>query len=361
MNMFLSDSPKIVLYLKSDGLQLYQEGVEGSETLTFPKDAFNSQEIKDRTKIEESVLDFLLHLSIKKQHVLFVLSDEIILKESFSKTDSEIEESIKSYLEKLPFGQKKATYLKIDNKQEVQLIVTNKDLYESVGDVFEKLGWEIRSLIPAFLLGITESSALTEDEVRVVIKNYKKVAQGDFIYQEVNDLNSNFSKNHSEEPIFFSLTAVLVAILVAIVFSGGYLAVRFFKIELPKSRLELIPEPSIATTALNEQESSPSSQAIPQSAKETLQIKILNGSGVRGQAATLQEQFKSMGYKNIEVGNADNESDTTSVVFSNNVSQSIQDEIINQLKQMFKEVDSNQKKDAGTIDVSVLTGKNVIQ
>ena len=60
---------------------------------------------------------------------------------------------------------------------------------------------------------------------------------------------------------------------------------------------------------------SPSSAALVQTDRADLKAQVLNGSGVKGEAAKAKEYLEGLGYKDVVVGNADGDFQLTEIAF----------------------------------------------
>lgn len=90
--------------------------------------------------------------------------------------------------------------------------------------------------------------------------------------------------------------------------------------------------------------------------KSEVSIKVLNGTGISGEAGYLQDILKSMDYAKIEVGNASSQdNEVTQVVFASDLSQEIVDEITNKLEALYKDVKTTTSSSA-KVDVEITTG-----
>lgn len=141
-----------------------------------------------------------------------------------------------------------------------------------------------------------------------------------------------------------------LGIFILIIFIvGGFLIFRD-----KKSGEEATPTPETQGIT-NPATPTPVASVIPED-KSKVSIEIQNGTGIVGEAAYLRDILKSMGYADFTVGNAETQDNvTTLVTFSNTLSSSVQDEVTNKLKSVYKEVDvkssSTQKK-----DIVIVTG-----
>ncbi|MBI2594365.1 LytR C-terminal domain-containing protein, partial [Candidatus Curtissbacteria bacterium] len=97
--------------------------------------------------------------------------------------------------------------------------------------------------------------------------------------------------------------------------------------------------------------------SVPLADKETLSIQILNGTGIAGQASIIEDLLSQAGFKNFTLGNAQNTDNIEAVVaFGQNVSEKIQQEILEQLGKIFVGVASSTQNEQD-YDVIITTGQ----
>lgn len=104
-------------------------------------------------------------------------------------------------------------------------------------------------------------------------------------------------------------------------------------------------------------ESTPVAESTPAAAdRKSVSVSILNGTGITGEAAYLQTQLEKLGYADIKAGNASSQdTTTTTVVFSKDLSSSIVSEITQELNSLYQKVTTSTSASA-TTDVVVTTG-----
>ncbi len=91
--------------------------------------------------------------------------------------------------------------------------------------------------------------------------------------------------------------------------------------------------------------------------KSEIAIKILNGTGVPGEAAYLQTQLKSLGYSDITAGNASSQSSTqTEIVYLKSVSIATITELETKLKTIYTAVVSREGTPTGGANIEITTG-----
>lgn len=90
--------------------------------------------------------------------------------------------------------------------------------------------------------------------------------------------------------------------------------------------------------------------------KEEVTIEVLNGTGTTGDASYLQGKLKSLGYTEIETGNADEQDQTiTTVTFSDTLDEENKKEIQEELESLYEDV-TVKTSSSLDFDVSIVTG-----
>ncbi len=129
-------------------------------------------------------------------------------------------------------------------------------------------------------------------------------------------------------PIFL---LIILTLLSAGLVGGGY----YFLIQPPVSIISSRSQEKSQKTA------SPSALLVPSSipaVTSTVDITILNGSGIRGQAAKTSTLIESLGYEDISVDNADKDTVDTIAQFSKDISKLKRTEIIKKLETVYQNV-----------------------
>jgi hypothetical protein len=120
----------------------------------------------------------------------------------------------------------------------------------------------------------------------------------------------------------------------------------------PEGVLSVYATPTSVATA------APLATKTPEPAKkDTVAIKILNGTGVPGEASLLKTELEKLGFKKITAGNADDQNQTvTTVTFNKDLSDSISSEISKKLEALYTEVKIKRSSLTGDTDVEIVTG-----
>jgi len=176
--------------------------------------------------------------------------------------------------------------------------------------------------------------------------NPQTTAQHDYAQQQVGADKSN-SGGGKKKIIIIVLIIVLLLVLVG----GGY-----FILQAPD-----IAEPETTPTGVSL--SAPTPTAIPSPVEEeevdfsSYSVNVLNGTGIGGEAGFLQEELETLGFEDIDVGNASNtDHETTLVVFGSDVSEAAQTQLVEALSGIYEEVESEVDEDLTDYDIEITTG-----
>ena len=155
---------------------------------------------------------------------------------------------------------------------------------------------------------------------------------------------------------------VIILILVFLVLGGaGFLLLRN-----SGQSIEPSSSPSVAGSSL--EESFPSQENTPNPTpkvtpspeavnKSQITIKVLNGTGISGEAGALKTQLQSLGFEKIETANASSQNAiSTEVTYSSTLAKSIQDEITTKLKSIYNQVDVKTGSIGAGIDIQIIVG-----
>lgn len=143
----------------------------------------------------------------------------------------------------------------------------------------------------------------------------------------------------------------LVAILiVAAIGIGIFLIVKGSK--NPKTEASPTPDSNLYDYETPKPTSSPEPVD-----RENISIKVLNGTGIAKEASYLQGQLADLGYKDIDMGNADDQDyEVTEVTFSQDTPDEVIDEITKELEKIYEDVKTTTSRSLEDVDVQIITG-----
>jgi hypothetical protein len=146
----------------------------------------------------------------------------------------------------------------------------------------------------------------------------------------------------------------LVILVLFLVVIGG---VTFFVFKSSKSAS--VDQPT-STPLANDLTNVATPAATPTSApvdKTKLNVSVLNGTGIAGEAGLLSDQLKSLGYTNITTGNASAQNATNTVVaFSSTISSDVVSEITSKLNSLYTNVTTDNSALPSGVDIQITTG-----
>lgn len=353
----MNPKPSAIIFIKSASLEIYSEDIEGNTPFIFVKSCITHLEIKDKDEFVNQLSEFIKH--IKPQTGIVLLSDEVIFQKEIDINSETLEES-ESFFEKIPFEKNNVARMEIKTNSKIFLFSTNRELYETITEVFVSNGWSIKIVAPATLFpDLAQKNTLTGEEVKEILKSGDALEKGNFIAgkefipsesDEASDKEDNEVTEKGKGVGIKKIAVVLIALI--LLGSFGYGAYWFRQSFSQKKT----PAQEAINQALDIVETSPSATPVPTVKKEELTAQVLNGSGTSGLAAKIKNSLLDVGFKNIETGNftGDNIADTTAS-FSGRVSEKERQEVKNVLDEFFASVILGESRNA-KYDVAITTG-----
>jgi hypothetical protein len=144
---------------------------------------------------------------------------------------------------------------------------------------------------------------------------------------------------------------ILIIIVIALLGYGIYYLLRTPEFD----------EMDISPTTNEQQDSTPTEVVTPSPTSEPIDksdinIDVLNGTGIGGEASYLQGKLRNAGYTEIDIGNASSQqNETTVVTFLKSVPDSVVSEITTLLKDSYKDVKVS-TSDSGDYAIEIITG-----
>ena len=140
----------------------------------------------------------------------------------------------------------------------------------------------------------------------------------------------------------------VISLLAAFLIVWGAKNFKEKKISLPT---QIVQKPTPTPT------STPTPTPTPSIKREEVKLKILNGSGVKGQAARLSTYLKDKGYKDIVVGNADNfDYETTIIRLKDNKFKNL---LLEDLKELVESPQIETEKEDSLQDATIIIGQDL--
>lgn len=341
--------PSAIIYIRSTSLQLIDNKSTHFTTFEFPDGTVVNKEIVDETKFDHALNNFLTANNIKPLHAIVVLADEIIISNSFPQTKgSQDQVEIKKFYDELLFDPIKVAKKELHVNGKIHLFAANRDMYQTVLEHLLSRGWRVSTVIPVSIFGLEVPGELDSQQADTILQELgKKKLHNFFDDVALRSLPALHYESGGREGV--NKKPVIVILVLVLLLGAGY---GIYKSGVFTGKNEMIvPVPSgpaITSTPTPE---------VKKAKKEDLTIKILNGTGIPGQAGTVKEALESGDFTNIETDNADTtDAADTEVALSLKVSREDQQEVKKILEALFKKVVIKEISDS-KFDIIITTGK----
>ncbi|MBI4038380.1 LytR C-terminal domain-containing protein [Candidatus Daviesbacteria bacterium] len=335
-----------LLYLRKDRIELFL-GSKKAQVL-FPASLVQNIEILDPASFKQLVHEFLSQLELKNKKILVVLSEELFFQTIIAGSDDEQPEVRASqFISSVPFDPAKIAFKKITSGNQIRLIAANKDFFRPFGST--ETSWKILAVVPISIFQDSEDigNELDVNMVRKIMTKKPLIKAGNLLSPEEEVISKSWlSKNYLTLLILVILSSILLAF---IVFSDMDYFAKNENVQKPTNL------PKESSTSAEQEESSASAKESDQ-----IRIQIFNGSGIVGQAAKLKNELNSLGYNNIEIGDAVGAGATKTIaVFSSQVSAGDREQILEKLKTIFETVEAQEGPEKDEFDAIITTGNYI--
>ncbi len=352
---------RAVIYLRRQLLEMYNLSGGLIQTVTYPSEIVANEEILDRAKFVQLIKNSLTERAgIPEYEATLVLSEELLFQKTFSTgSPEETKPEAEAFYSEIPFAAEKLVKKEINLGRETRLIATNKEVFTVIKEVLQSAGWKVKAIIPVTLVNdFSRGEGLNPGDIKHILKSNFLVKDADFLTADGADISPAVAYRQLPEENNKLLFLLLALVSIAAGFTVTWFVSRG---KIPQIN-KFLPQksagaPAAKPTATKETKTTPvSTPSAAFKKKAELKILVLNGSGVIGQAGLVKKNLTSLGFTNIEVGDAPQEKNTTTADFSAQVSYAERSEITKELKKEFTEV-TEQVATASAEDVLIITGK----
>jgi len=140
---------------------------------------------------------------------------------------------------------------------------------------------------------------------------------------------------------------ILVIVIVIFIAGAAYYLLTGPSIDESAEQLSPTPDNQVTTTP-----TIPVEEVI----RDEISINVLNGTGISGAAGDLKDELESLGYSNVDVGNASSKGyESTELVFDSEVPNGARDEIRDLLETIYDTVEVS-TDDLSDVDIEITTG-----
>lgn len=344
---------EIVLLLGKDYLHLYTKKLIHPRRIEFPPDTVKDFKIINKERFIELIVELFTSVETKNIRGLILLSEEMFSQKIITHKNSiQTAQETEQFLNGLPFSPDELIKKKVAVDNGCMLIAAHRPIFEELKNMAYKLGLNIDEVfaITAFK-DINNHNHLTSANVRLILEAASSISKYNLL--ENDPLNNSRYKNLKvvlSNPVIIAVSSVVFLSIIFFIFFIMFSLKNQSKVT--QSKIE-VPQVGLKSN----QESTPTTTIISYAPKEKLQIQILNGSGITGQANKIKNIFLKLGFNSIKTGNI-SISKSTEVSFKNLVDPNTRNEITLELQNMFKNLALKESTDSAIFDVVIKTGRD---
>ena len=310
---------RAVLYVDRTNLYYYGGNINTPLSIAPPQTVYSDMDVIDTEQLAFLMDNFVKTNKLQKCSVVIFFSSQSCFQKEFPKSMNPEEAEIQKnhFIDNVPFN--KVLSMMYPQKKDVDTVVAvNRDLAYTLKDIMIKMRFTVEAIVPSFTLFGDQQTVFNINTAQEIVKHFSSLIKMSFPLEEqekaISKEEQEEFKFQEEQPesktrlfVIICAFAVLILILVYIVFS-------FRKTPKKNTQNTITPTAKLAQTIkpTNNPIPSPTEIHIP---KQEIHIRILNGSGIPGQADVIRERLEAAGYTSIELGNAPTqESNTVSIV-----------------------------------------------
>lgn len=356
---------RAIVFVDRKGLYYFGGDAKTALSFQFPPTSVQDMEIINEDELTKAIDNFIKANKLKSADILYCFSSQTYFEKGVpEKTSSEDIEILQSeFADNVPFNRvlsKSFTQGKVTT-----IIALNKDFAYTIKNVFESLGFKTDAIVPTFALFGQQAVAFSGQIGAQLMKHFNSLQQVSFPIQDDESKNVDRDEKEFTSPkkqsnkrlyVLVGVFAVLIVTLIAF-----YLYMQKKRAPKPISRQQnnitapttapILPSPTPI-------EASPTATLKPDISKDEIEILVLNGSGISGEADRVKSRLEEADFTNIVTGNAPTQdSEKTSIVFKPRVPRAYRDEITTMIKSLGYQI-TTRENDEITSDVLITTYVN---
>lgn len=168
-----------IIYLDRGYLAFFAANQPNIAKFDLPANVVKDLEILNKTELETQLILFFKQIKINPGLLIIVLSDNICFAKDFAQGTAEQDDTIcQNFLNNIPFENVSSKIYKIDRG--FRIIAANKELYENIIEIFNKLGFTTMAVAPASTIGITTTN-FDLAMARFILEKHDLVRQQSFV------------------------------------------------------------------------------------------------------------------------------------------------------------------------------------
>lgn len=349
-----------VLYLDRNSLWIFISSSQNIFKFVFQPGIIKDFEIVSKEDLQKQLTFFIESNKFPPARMVLILSDASIFEKNLPlMNETERVVQIQNYIDNVPFEDVGIKLLPFEKG--VRILATNRTLYETLKDIFEKKGINIEGVIPALIVsrevhfanGLDARSAHYLIGKIDTLKQYSFPINSQALINKTEQKPGQLHEKPKNNSLIF-LTAIFVLLLVVM----GYMVYQNFYAPptpvLPQAPVEIPQNVKSAPTEIPTIPPSNTPQSSSPSAtfdKTTLKITIIS-SGDPVQTDKLRQEMIKIGYKNVIINITGNSVSRTQIVVPSLMPGELKSELAAQVAALFPNptvIENNTVKDEITI------------
>lgn len=370
-----------IVFLDKDGFSLYSPTLESPMRLNFTPDTVQDMEILNTDAFIAQATTFLTRYVIPPSNITILISQTLLFIQDIPTVIPAVEEGIppetisaveqqkkiQDFIDTVPFEIIESKTYPIENG--IRVAATNKSIYEAIISVFEKQGSVIKTVIPAFILGLP-NEGLNDDVITAVINNSEALKAESFMIhpQEIIQLTPEEKKKQflslpKKQTKLYAYGGIFVVLLAVLGF--------MYKAMLDQNatgQYQFVATKPTQQTPAAIAVSTPTSAPIPLGSivastsavnKSTVTIQIQTNQNTATQGQLIKNKLLEKGYTNILINeNAPTTTGKTLIIFSTTIDVTVQQEVTAVISNIFTNFSTQQATQA-TYNITIIPSNNL--
>lgn len=346
---------RLLIFIHKNKIFFCRAHQDQSFELQFTTDIVKNLEVINTYKLDKAFNKVIGESGLKSAEVVIILNKNTYFRKTLEeniKDPLEQKETVEKFSDLIPFDDIFIKQFKF--KKKIEVIAINRDFYEPILDSLKKLNLKVVMILPDLVVSdiIGEENCTTKEGL-ALLSSTKKFANYNLMAVKQKKTILKIEKNAPppEERkrliILGIIFGLLIIILIFALFFNYNRAKQDKKMINQQLQNSAIQPPSSIINNIKDQDEATDSAMTDLEEKELVEeiiefdiyeIRVLNGSGITGQAGIVKENLEKAGFELISVGNAKTiTSGKTLVIFSPSVPSTVRSTILESLESIGQE------------------------
>jgi len=368
-----------VIYLQKDRIQVYVPNTRSVVELHFPTEVIRDCDVIDKDSLVTLIKTFLATGKLPPADFLIVIADNASFIRDFSQPQptqpqkpqqtqaahllfqANLPTLINTFVEHVPFENVASKTFPLKNGTRV--FTTNRELYETIKMAFDKQGYFVTMVLPAFVFGSVLQNKLVLDvpSANAILQHANGLRQYDLLAMPVPSVHEVENEDSLEELHAKNNNRLYILIGVFILLIGVLLVVAIKNFSQPKTEQQnvtlvksatLIKQPTPLPTAL------PTTAVTAQVgfATQDLTVSIEGSSSSAQLMQAIKTDLEQYTFKSVNVSQTAITAPGAIITFSASPSAAVRDVVIAEVKKFTQNV-TVQNNPAAAVSITILLGQ----